>query len=213
LDAEFIQEICYPCWLVNVVMVKKKNGKWRMCIDFTDLNKCCLEDDFPLFQIDKVVDSVVQCETMALLDCFSRYHQIWLLKEDEEKTSFITPFRTYYCLRMPKGLKNAGLTFCRMTNAILREQIERNVFAYVDDIVVVSRKKETQLQDIAEAFTSMRRARSKLNPEKCMFGVSRGKVLGCLVSVHGIKANQDKINAIVHMKPLGPERKCRGKHA
>jgi hypothetical protein len=184
-------------------MVKKKNGKWRMCTDFTDLNKCCLKDDFPLSRIEKVVDSVVECETMALLDCLLGYHQIWLRKEDEEKTSFITPFGTYCYLQIPEGLKNDGPIFYKMTKAILREQMERYVSAYVDDIVVVCRKKETQLQDLAETFTNMRREQLKLNPKKCMFGVSGGKVLGYLVSVTGIDANPNKINAIVHMKPLG----------
>jgi hypothetical protein len=79
--------------------------------------------------------------------------------------------------------------------------MERNVFAYVDNIVVASKKRETQLQDLAETFANMRRAQLKLNPKKCVFDVSRGKVLGCLVSVKGIEANPDKINAIVHMKP------------
>jgi hypothetical protein len=184
-------------------MVKKKNGKWRMFIDFTNLNKCCPKDDFPLARIDKLVDSVARCEIMVLLDYFSGYHQIWLRMEDRMKTSFITPFGAYCYLRMPEGLKNAGPTFCRMIKAILGEQMERNVFTYVDDIVVTSRKKETQLQDLAEAFTNMQRAQLKLNLEKCMFGVSMGKLLGCLVSVNGIKANLDKINAIVHMKLLG----------
>jgi hypothetical protein len=76
VDARFIREVQYPCWLANVVMVKKKNDKWRMCTNFIDLNKCCLKDDFPLSRIDKVVDSMTGCETMALLDCFSVYHQI-----------------------------------------------------------------------------------------------------------------------------------------
>jgi hypothetical protein len=76
LDAWFIREVHYPSWLMNVVMVRKKNGKWRMCTDFTDLNKCCPKDDFPLSMIDKVVDFAAGCETMALLDCFSGYHQI-----------------------------------------------------------------------------------------------------------------------------------------
>jgi hypothetical protein len=79
--------------------------------------------------------------------------------------------------------------------------LERNVFAYVDDIVVARKKKGTQLQDLAETSTNMRRAQLKLNPEKCVFGVSRDKVLGCLVSVKGIEANPYKIKAIVCMKP------------
>jgi hypothetical protein len=111
LDTGFIREVAYTEWLSNVVMVKKKNEKWWMCIDFTDLNKCCPKDDFPLPRIDKILDSVVASEMMALLDCFSGYHQIWLRAEDEEKTSFITSFETYYYLRMPEGLHNAGPTF------------------------------------------------------------------------------------------------------
>jgi hypothetical protein len=121
LDAGFIREVTYPKWLANVVMVWKKNGKWRMCTDFTDLNKCCPKDDFPLARIDNIVDSTTGCEMMALLDCFSGYHQIWLHKEDEEKTSFITPFETYCYLRIPKGLNNAGPSFCRMMMATLKE--------------------------------------------------------------------------------------------
>jgi hypothetical protein len=191
LDVGFIREVHYPSWLANVAMVKKKNGKWRMCTYFTDLNKFCPEDDFLLMRIDKVVDSIAGCEIMALLDYFLGYHQIWLRKEYEEKTSFITPFGTYCYLRMPEDLKNAGSTFCRMMKAILKEQMERNVFTCVDDIVVVSRKKETQLHDLVETFTNMQRAQLKLNPEICMFGVSNGKVLGCLVLVRGIKANLD----------------------
>jgi hypothetical protein len=135
------------------------------------LNKCCPKDDFPLSTIDNVDDSAAGCKTMVLLDCFSGYHQIYLHKEDEEDTSFITPIRTYYYLRMPKGLKMRAQPFCRMTKAILKEQVGRNVFAYVDDIVVASRKKETQIQDLAETFANMRKAQLKLNPEKCVFGV------------------------------------------
>jgi hypothetical protein len=90
-DAGFIREVTYPQWLANVVMAHKKNGKWWMCTDFADLNKCCPKDDFPLARIDKIVDSTVGCEIMALLDYISGYHQIWLYRVHEEKTSFITP--------------------------------------------------------------------------------------------------------------------------
>jgi hypothetical protein len=122
-----------------------------------------------------VVDSTAWCETMALLDYFSRYHQIWLHKEDEEKTSFITPFSTYCYLRMPEGLKNVSPTFCRMMKAILKNQMQRNIFTYVDDIMVASRRKATQIEDLAETFANMRQAKLKLNPEKCVFGVLKGK--------------------------------------
>jgi hypothetical protein len=121
LDKGFIREVTYPQWLVNVVMLRKKNGKWRMCMDFIDLNKCCPKDDFPLARIDKIVDSTTSYEMMALLDCFFGYHQIWLRKEDEEETSFITPFGTFCYLRMPEGLRNVEPTFCRMMKAALKD--------------------------------------------------------------------------------------------
>jgi hypothetical protein len=121
LDKGFIREVTYPQWLVNVVMLRKKNGKWRMCMDFIDLNKCCPKDDFPLTRIDKIVDSTTSYEMMALLDCFFGYHQIWLRKEDEEETSFITPFGTFCYLRMPEGLRNVEPTFCGMMKAALKD--------------------------------------------------------------------------------------------
>jgi hypothetical protein len=152
-----------------------------MCTNFTYLNKCFPKYDFPLARINKIVDSVVGCEMMALLDCFSEYHQIWLRREDEEKTSFITPFGTYCYVRMHEGLRNAGPTFHKVTKAALKDQVGKNVLSYVDDIVVANRKRDTYIPDMAETFTNMRKARLKLNPEKCVFGVTRGKVLSCLV--------------------------------
>jgi hypothetical protein len=123
LDAGFIREVVYPQWLANVVIVMKKNSKWQMCTDFTDLSKCYPKDDFPLSRIDKIVDSAVGCDMMALLDYFSGYHQIWLRKEDEEDTSFIIPFGNFFYLRMPEGLRNVGPTFCSMTKAALKDQV------------------------------------------------------------------------------------------
>jgi hypothetical protein len=88
-----------------------------------------------------------------------------------------------------------------MTKAILKDQMQRNVFSYVHDIVVASRKKETHIQDLAETFAYIHMSQLKLNPDKFVFGVRRGRVIDCLVSVKGIDANPDKIKAIVHMKP------------
>jgi hypothetical protein len=95
----------------------------RMCIDFTDLNKACKKDPFPLPRIDTCVDKAAGCQRFSFLDCFSGYHQIWLKKEDEEKTSFTTPFGTYCYTRMPEGLKNAGATFATMTKKVLGPQL------------------------------------------------------------------------------------------
>jgi hypothetical protein len=138
LDASVIHEVMYPKWLANTVPVKKKNGKWRMCIDFIDLNKATSKDNYPLPRMDQVIDSAASATIMSLLDCFSGYHQCWVAKEDEEKTSFITPFGTFCFVRMPEGLKNAGLTFTRMTGEVFKLQIGRNIQAYVDDLIVNS---------------------------------------------------------------------------
>jgi hypothetical protein len=199
-DAKVIREVKYPIWLANTVPVKKKNGKWRMCVDFTDLNKACKKYDFPLERVDKIVDDAANSEMLSLLDMFSGYHQIRVRKEDEEKTSFITPFGTFCFVRMPEGLENAGCTFSRMIAIVLHPQIRRNILAYVDDIVVKSVQRRDHISDLAETFANMRAANLKLNPEKCMFDIHKGKVLGCLVSTKGIEANPDKIMALVEMQ-------------
>jgi hypothetical protein len=201
LSAGVIREVKYPEWLANTVMVNKANGKWRMCIDFTDLNKACPKDEVPLPRIDSLVDAATSSELMSLLDCYSGYHQIWMKKEDDPKTSFITPSGTYCYLRMPKGLKNAGGSFSRMTTKVLHSQIGRNVLTYVDDIIVKSTKQENHITDLQETFVNFRQAGLKLNPEKCVFGVKKGKFLCCLVSTKGIEANPSKIEAILRMEP------------
>jgi hypothetical protein len=193
LEANFIESVAYPTWLANIVMVQKKSGKWWMCIDFTSLNKACPKDNFPLPRIDKIVDSAAGCEVMSLLDYFSGYHQIYMKEEDKASTSFITPFGTYCFVRMPEGLKNVGSTFSRLTKTVLESQVGRNIFTYVDDIVVASKNKEDHLADLAETFMNMWDARLRLNPEKCVFGVRQGKILGYLVSHRRIEANPTKI--------------------
>jgi hypothetical protein len=201
LSVGVIREVTYPEWLANTVMVKKANDKWRMCIDFTDLNKACPKDKFPLPRIDSLVDAAASLELMSLLDCYSGYHQIWMKKEDEPKTSFITHSGTYCYLRMPEGLKNAGGSFSRMTAKVLHSQIGMNVLTYVDDIIVKSTKQENHIAILQETFANFRQAGLKLNPEKCVFGVKKGKFLGCLVSTKVIEANPNKIEAILRMEP------------
>jgi hypothetical protein len=102
---------------------------------------------------------------------------------------------------MPEGLKNAGSTFSRLTKTVLESQVGRNIFTYVDDIVIASRNKEDHLADLAETFANMRDARLRLNPDNCVFGVLQGKILGYLVLHRGIEANPTKIQAIIDMTP------------
>ena len=90
LTAGFIREVYYPEWLANVVIVKKSNGKWRMCVDFTDLNNACPNDSFPFPRIDQLVDSTTGHELLTYMDAFSSYNEILMKKEDQEKTVFVT---------------------------------------------------------------------------------------------------------------------------
>jgi hypothetical protein len=123
-----------------------------------------------------------------------------MAKEDEEKTSFITPFRTFCFVLMSEGLKNAGPTFTRMTGAVFKPKIGRNIQAYVDGLIVKSGNRASHVSDLAETLANMRRAGLKLNPKKCVFRVTKRKILGCLISAKRIEANLDKIRAIREME-------------
>ena len=118
LEAGFIREVYYPDWLANVVMVKKSNGKWRMCVDFMDLNRACPKDSYPLPQIDTLVDSTARHELLSFMDAFSGYNQIKMKEEDQEKTSFVTSQGLFCNKVMSFGLKNAGAMYQRLMNKI-----------------------------------------------------------------------------------------------
>ena len=145
--AKFIREVYYPDWLAKVVMVKKTNGKWRICVDFIDLNKACLK-------------TVIHCPALtnwwilrrhrllSFMDAFSGYNQIRIDEADQEKTSFVTS-QDLFCYKvMPFGLKNAGATYQRLVNHMFRPQIGRNVEVYVDDMLVKSQDEEIHLDDL-----------------------------------------------------------------
>jgi hypothetical protein len=111
LEVGFIKEVHHPEWLANPVLVKKKNGNWRMCVDYTSLNKACPKVPFPLPCIDQIVDSTAGCETLSFLDAYSGYHQIKMKESDQLATSFITPFGMYCYVTRPFGLRNTGATY------------------------------------------------------------------------------------------------------
>jgi hypothetical protein len=125
LKAGFIKVVHHPEWLANPVLVKKKNGKWRMCVDYTSLNKACPKVPFPLPHIDQIVHSTAVCETLSFLDAYSGYHQIKMKESDQLVTSFITPFGMYCYVTMPFGLWNAGATYQRCMQHVFARDLHQ----------------------------------------------------------------------------------------
>jgi hypothetical protein len=145
-----------------------------------------------------VIDATAGSALLCFLDCYSGYHPI-ALDEDQIKTAFITPYGTY-CYKTVFWAKNAGATYQRAIQMCFKDQLHRNVQAYVDDVVVMTRNLNDLIADLQETFDSLRKYKWKLNPTKCVFGVASGKLLGFIVNHRGIEANPNKIAAITSMK-------------
>ncbi|RDX77401.1 Retrovirus-related Pol polyprotein from transposon 17.6, partial [Mucuna pruriens] len=200
LAAGFIREVRYLTWLANIVMVKKANGKWRMCTDYTDLNKACPKDSYPLPNIDQLVDGVSGFALLSFMDAYSRYNQIRMYERDEEKTAFITDDGIFCYRVMPFGLKNAGATYQCLMDEIFKEVRGTNVEVYVDDMVVKSKTADSHCESLGRVFTILRKHQLCLNPSKCSFGVQAGKFLGYMLTERGIEANPEKCEAIIKMR-------------
>ena len=182
LQAYAIREVEYPEWLANVVLVKKVNGKWRLCIDFIDINMACLKDSFSVPQIDLIMDATAGHELLSFIDAFSGYNQISMDHNDQEKTSFVTG-QGNYCYRvMPFGLKNAGATYQRLVNRMFQKQIRASMEVYIEDMLVKSVKVKLHITHLAEVYQVLKSYNMKFNPAKCAFGVSVGKFLGFIVN-------------------------------
>jgi len=181
LTARFIKEVHHPDWLANRVLVKKKNGKMRMCVDYTSLNKACPKVPFPLPRIDQIFDSTAGCETLSFLDAYSDYHQIKMKESDQLATSLIMPFGMYCYVTMSFRLRNAGAMYQQCMLHVFGEHIGSTVEAYVEDIIVKSKKRGDLIQDLEIAFGCLRANKIKLHPEKCILGVPRGMLLGYIV--------------------------------
>ena len=139
LKTRFIGEIKYPEWLANVVIVPKKGGKWRVCVDYTDLNEACSKDNFPLPQIDQIVDASGGHGMLLLLDALSGYHQIPMHPPDAEKTAFITPHGLFYYNVMSFSLKNVGPTYQRLVTKMFGPLLGKTMEVYIDDMLVKSK--------------------------------------------------------------------------
>jgi len=194
-----IREVKYPDRLANPVVVKKKNGKWRVCIDFTDLNKACPKDSFPLPHIDQLVEATAGHELLSFMDAFSGYNQILMCSDDQEKTAFITDRGTYCYKVMPFGLKNAAATYQRLVNRMFADKLGKTMEVYIDDMLVKSAHEKDHVPQLRECFKILNKFEMKLNPEKCSFGVPSREFLGYLVTERGIEANPKQITAFIEI--------------
>jgi hypothetical protein len=144
-------------------------------------------------RIVQVIDSTAGCDLLFFLDCYSEYHQIAIKEEDQEKTVSITLFGAYCYTTMSFGLKNTGATYWRAIQACFKRQLNKNVEAYMDDVVVKTRNSDTLIADLEETFASLQEYRWKLNPKKCVFDVPSRKLLGFIIGHRSIEANPEKI--------------------
>ena len=150
--AKFIREAHYPEWLANVMMVKKANRKWRICINYTNLNKAYPKDSFPLLRIDQLVDATAGHKLLSSMDAHFGYNHIRMCPDDEDKTTF-TIYHDLYCYKVISfGLKNAGVTYQRLVNKVFAELIGKTMEVYIDGMMVKNLRKEDHVSDLRETF-------------------------------------------------------------
>ncbi|RDX63409.1 hypothetical protein CR513_58160, partial [Mucuna pruriens] len=157
LAACFIREVQYPVWLASVVMVRKSSDKWRMCIDYMDLNKACSNDPYPLPNIDQLVDGATRYGLLSVIEAYSEYNQIQMHLEEEAKTTFITD--------------SESATYQWLMDRIFKDHLGWELKVFVDDMVVKSIIDRQHCNTLAQVFTILKKEKLKLNTKKCSFGV------------------------------------------
>ncbi len=187
-------------WASPVLLVKKKDGTIRFCVDYRKLNLVTIKDVYPLPRIDDSLAVLSSGRFFSTLDLISGYHQIPMAEESKDKTAFITPNGLFQFRVMPFGLTNAPATFQRFMDAILAGYKWRTLLVYMDDICVFSENFDQHLLDLKDVFECMRQAKLKLKPSKCHIFQTKIKFLGHIVSDNGIGPDPDKVKAILNME-------------
>jgi hypothetical protein len=200
LKAGFIYPIHLTEWVSNPVPVDKKQGTVRVCTDFRDLNKACPKDNYPTPFIDHIIDECTSCEAFSFMDGFLGYNQIQIKPEDQHKTTFICPWGTFTYRKMPFSLKNAGATF-QWAMSFAFHDLKHIVKAYLDDLASRSRKRKDHPMHLRLIFERCRYFRIHLNPNKCRFCVTSGRLLGFIVSMTRIMVDPLKVEVIVQLPP------------
>ena len=173
-DAGFLDVVYYPQCVDNVVVVPKKDGKIRVCVDYRDLNKASSKNDFPLPYIDILVDNVTKGAIYSFIHEFSGYNHIKMTEEDKEKTTFVTPWGTFCYKVMPFGLKIINAMYQRAMVTLFHDMMHQEMEVYVDDILVKSNKEEDHVQVLRKIFERLQKYQLRLNRAKCSFKVRVG---------------------------------------
>jgi hypothetical protein len=202
LKADFIYPIHLTQWVSNPMLVNKKQGTIRVCTDFHDLNKACPKDNFPTPFIDQIIDEYAGCEAFSFMGGFSGFNQIQIKPEDQHKTTFICPWGTFVYCKMPFGLKNARATFQRAMSFVFHD-LKHIVEAYLDDLASRSRKRTNHPTHLRLIFERRRYFQIHLNPNKCSFCVTSGRLLGFIVSTTGIMVDPLEVEEIIQLPPPG----------
>ena len=200
LQAGFIKPVEITDWVSPMVLVKKKNGKLRVCIDYRKLNKNTQKDHFPLPFINSILDEVAGHEMYTFMDGYSGYNQVSIAPKDRHKTAFTTPWGTFIFLVMPFGLCNAPSAFQRAMTYAFSDLLHKTMTVFIDDFSTQS-EIATHIECVRQAFERCRMAGIALNPEKLFLAVLRGITLGYVVSKHGREPDPEKIAVITNLAP------------
>ena len=183
-------------WASPVVMVRKKDGGWRMCVDYRRLNSVTKFDSFPLPRLDEALDAFAGATVFSSLDLAMAYHQVPVKSSDVEKTAFVTHVGLYEMSKMPFGLCNAPSTYQRLMAGVLRGLIGRICLAYLDDVIVFSKKRSNHIADLSAVLDRIRAAGLKLKPSKCSLFREQVLYLGHVISTAGVSPDPEKLRVL-----------------